>query len=378
MKEATVLARKILQSTFGVDSVALMSEFDLVRKDPLAFGIRALDFGVLGIGGLPMGHFVEIYGKEKAGKSSLLLSSIASAQARGITPLVIDHKASLADDPERARRCGVFPDDVLMLPVKTSEDATVQAKDALQSIFQKGIPLAVYWDDMGLTSTRKRTGEIKKVRSGAAALTKGVVRDDNPIGEKARLMWDFCRALSGICFRTHTPMVVVNHLIAKISTNPRFSGGQTTIGGGGIRAAARMRIKLERTQWIGGSVDKRVGQVVKVTCEASSFSVPWKRSLLYLDFKNGYLDRETTLLNAEEAELVTKSKVGVRGRHWARGTSAKPFADWDASEVDELADVLWAGASVAEGELWDGDSVGDGEEGSAEGFGWDDGSIDER
>lgn len=339
------LAKSVIEKTFGKGNVLFMSEAASALQNPIPSGITALDRWVLGIGGVPRGQFVEMYGLNDVGKTTMLLHFMAESQEKGLVPVVLDPKAATAADTARAVRIGVDPSGVIMLPVKTSEEAIVETKEIIAELTKKNIGLVFFWDDMGLTADNEKA--LKKDKGGAAKLNKkGELKGDAPIGEKARIMWKFCTQLQGVCYRSGVALVIVNHLISKISSNSMFSGGQTTRGGGGIKAAARIRLKLK----VIGSIkegDRITGQIVKAETETNSFAPPRRSALLHLDFSNGYLSDESTLLCALDRELITKKGKKYKDKAWGKGSEYKLIDDWGRDQIEDLEDRLWGEAPTA-------------------------------
>lgn len=322
MREATGKALAALRKSFGDDSALLLSEMKSVAESAISTGHPAIDFGLLGIGGLPRGRFVEIYGKEKTGKTSLILTCIAAFQRECIVPVVLDPKLSVGDDIERAIRIGVDPEDLILHPIKTSEDATGILGKLIEDSRKDGLELAFVWDDAAMTDTKS-------------------TREKN-VAEKARVMWDFCRKLSGVCYRTNTTLLIVNHLIADIG-KAGFGNPSTTTGGGGVRAAARIRIKLSKmkTEAVSG---RKVGQIVRMVTEANAYFRPQCVIDTYLDFVNGYDSARSVLINAVDANIVLKSK----GKYHIKGSKKTPKTpqEFTGEEILEIAKMVWASSTV--------------------------------
>jgi recombination protein RecA len=343
MSEDTKLVLSVLRKTFGVGAAVLMSEVEQAHDNAIATGNLAIDYGLLGVGGYPRGQFLELYARDKVGKTSLVLLMIASAQREGIVPIVIDPKASTANDIARASRIGVVTEDVVLLPVQTSEEALVQARQAIKDIRAENIDLAFFWDDMSISPTHSNVDPKKPKKKGEKVTA--------PVAEKAKVMWDFCRSLAALCYRERVSMVIVNHMIAQISTGFSFAGPrETTSGGGATRAAARIRVHLKRLSFI-KTKSVKTGHVVKAITEANAFFKPQCSVLLALDYVNGYDPKLSLLYTAEDAGFVTKARGKYRAKHWPKGHLAKLAIDWNGEELAELAAVMWPQARVSGVEL---------------------------
>lgn len=336
MGENVDKALKLLRETFGFDSAVLMSDVLQAKKTAIPIGITAIDVGVLGIGGFPRGQFFEFYGKEKVGKTTLLLHMMAAAQSDGLLPIVLDPKAATASDLERAMRIGVDVDNCVLLPVKTSEEGIEQLQEVIVNLRKESVGIAIFWDDMGLTATRGNVETFSEKRR--RRITR---KEQTKIGEKSKVMWSFCRTLSGLCYREGIPLVIVNHLIANIQTGGFRGSTSTTIGGGATRAASRIRLKLQKVETI-----KRgkivIGQLVKVICEANAFAVPGKSALVYLSYEDGYDNTLSTIHSALDEGLVSKSRGRYRDKLWPRGSKAKALCDWTEREIVVLEDRMWS------------------------------------
>lgn len=341
MKESTRLALEVIQGAFGVDAATLLSDAKRATDNCIPTGIPAFDWGVLGIGGIPKGRFIEVYGKKGAGKSSLIYKMMAAFQGQGIVPVVIDPKASITEDIDRVVRFGVDAANLIFLPVRTSEDALVQAKTVIQKTRGKGVDLAFFWDDLSLTATQS----VDTTKKGRGEKDLKVTPK---VAEKAKVMWDFCRALSGECYRNDVTMVIVNHMTAVIKTGFFAGRGptETTTGGGGIKAAARIRVKLVRKELVKKG-SKKVGQVVIATTEANAYFRPFCSALLYLDFVEGYDPVMSTLLNGLDEEAIRKVKGKYRARSWKKGVKPKAAEDWAEDELNGVVLDLWPHAKVS-------------------------------
>ena len=339
MRKDTAKVLKVLRKTFGEGVALPMSDVAEASSNSISIGIPSLDWGIFGIGGYPRSHFTEVYGADKTGKTTLLLHMIAGAQEEKLVPIVIDAKGAVASDNKRAKRIGVDAENVILLPIITSEDAVTQARRTVELLAEDGTNLAFFWDDMGLVPTLSETTGGKKKDKVLAVAT----------GEKARIMWNFSRVMSATCFRHHIPMVIVNQLISKIGG---FTGGfgkgpqQQTSGGGGTRYAARVRLKLSRGEKVKRKVSgitkpTAVGQYVYAQSEANHFFPPFRQQKLYLDYHSGYDPVVSTLINAEQDGFVTKAKGTYRDKAWERGTKGKKPGDWTDREIWVLEERVW-------------------------------------
>jgi len=278
-KKPSELVLDSLNKAFGKESVIKM--IDARPLEVIPTGLMAIDWGVLGIGGFPKGYFIEIYGKEKVGETSLILHTIASCHKKNIVPIILDPKLSAADDIERAKRIGVDLDEVVMIPLSTSEKALDMVKNTINIAKENGFDVMIFWDDMSLATTEKST-----------------------VANKSRIMWEFCRELGGVCYRTGTSVILANHLISKIGN--MFGALYTTTGGGGSRALSRVRLLLKnKGKW--EKSGKSIGKIISIKTDANAFFSPEQEADLYLNFKNGYDNPVSVLENAVKERVVTKA-----------------------------------------------------------------------
>jgi len=325
--------REILNTVYGADVCYLMSDVQSASDDAIPTGIVAFDQGLLGIGGFPRGHFLELSGEDKAGKTTLLLHMIAGCQNEGLVPLVIDSKGAVTSDTVRAARIGVDLEECIVVPVDSSEEALQKTREGLKKIRAKGHDVAFFWDDMGLTPTES------ELKPGKDQKTK---QDVEKVGAKAKSMWRFCRTLAGDCHKAGAPMVVVNQLQAYIATGwlAKFAPKETTSSGGGLRYAARIRIMLRKGPQIKVGT-RSVGQIVYADTQANAFFPPFQRVRLYLNFRNGYDSDKSSIVTAEYLKLVTKSRGKYKLKGSKRGSKGVPLKDIDAKFIWELEERMW-------------------------------------
>lgn len=355
MRDSTKRALEVIGKAYGVDAATILSEVRDAASTAIPTSNLAFDRGLLGIGGLPRGKFVELYGRDKVGKTSLMGLMIAGCQNAGVVPIVLDPNLSIADDPERAVRMGIVPEDLILLPISTSEESLLRVRAAIEGTTEDGIALAVFWDDMGLSPSRSNLDRAKEEK------------DTKAVAEKARVMWEFCRSLLGLCYRRGVLLVIVNHLIANIGSFG-FSNTSTTTGGGGVRAASRIRIKMSRLK-IEKKGASKVGQIVRMTTEANAFFRPFLTVDMYLDFVNGYDSTRSVLINAEAAGVVTKD----RGKYGFKGKRKLAPEEWSPSDLELAAAKTWpwsssSGGVVIEEDGDEEDGFGDDPEASEDAF----------
>lgn len=374
--EVTDLVFKVLNKAYGVGSGILMSEIARACDTAVETGITAFDYGLLGIGGIPCGQFTQIYGKEKTGKTTLLLHIMAGMQRVGRTCLVIDQKGAIALDIPRAERIGVDPNNAVVIPVETTEDALEKAQLLISKLSDAGKKYAFFWDDLGLASTDSALGIVrgKKIsKEDESKQGKTKPKKETP-AEKARAVWDFCQVLSGVCYKCNVPMVIVNQLIAVIGGSFKGFGApkMITSGGGGIRFASRIFVNLAKGEFIKKGTEV-IGHKIYAQTDSNSFFAPHRKVELHLDYRNGILSRESTKMNA--GKLLKKERNGAGYICEEAGvTEYKPFEEWAKGELWALERALWPWISDPQGFDWSG-LASHGEANSEEGT--DDETIEE-
>ena len=207
---------------FGKGSVMRMGDAGAIKMDSISTGSLGLDIA-LGIGGLPKGRVVEIYGPESSGKTTLTLQVIAEAQKAGGTAAFVDAEHAL--DPVYAEKLGVNTDDLLVSQPDTGEQA------------------------LEITDMLVRSGAVDVlVIDSVAALTPKAEIDgemgDSHMGLQARLMSQALRKLTGVIKRSNTLVIFINQIRMKIGV--MFGSPETTTGGNALKFYASVRLDIRR------------------------------------------------------------------------------------------------------------------------------------
>ena len=255
---------------------------DLPRYDAIPTGSLNLD-DALGIGGLPLGRIVEIYGPESSGKTTLTLHLIAEAQRRGLVCAFIDAEHAL--DVQYAKSLGVDPNELLV----SQPDYGEQALDIADSLARTGA--------VGLII----------VDSVAALIPKAELEGDmgdHHVGLQARLMSQAMRKLSGVAAQTNTLMVFINQLRHKIGVT--FGSPEVTTGGNALKYYASVRLDIRRIATLKEG-DKPVGSRTRVKVAKNKCAPPFVTAEFEIAFGRG-IDREAELLDrALEAGVVKRN-----------------------------------------------------------------------
>ncbi|HQK63762.1 MAG TPA: recombinase RecA, partial [Candidatus Staskawiczbacteria bacterium] len=240
-----------IKERFGEGAIMMMKEIQAVNVDTVPTGSIAMDLA-LGVGGMPRGRIIEIYGGESSGKTTLSLHVIAEAQKRGGTCAFVD--AEHAMDPDYARRIGVNTDDLLI----SQPDSGEQALQIVETLVKTGdIDVIVVDSVAALTPQREIEGEI----------------GDQHIGLQARMMSQAMRKLTGIMAKTKTIVIFINQTRQKVGLV--FGNPETTPGGLALKFYASVRVNLTRTAQIKGG-DEIIGNRVKAKVVKNKVAAPFK------------------------------------------------------------------------------------------------------
>ncbi len=240
-----------IEKQFGKGSVMRMGDSTASNIEAVSTGSIALDVA-LGIGGLPRGRVVEIYGPESSGKTTLTLHAVAEMQKLGGTAAFIDAEHAL--DPSYAEKLGVNIDDLLVSQPDTGEQA------------------------LEITDMLVRSGavDIIVIDSVAALTPKAEIEGDmgdSHMGLQARLMSQALRKLTGNIKRSNTLVIFINQIRMKIGV--MFGNPETTTGGNALKFYASVRLDIRRTGAIKKG-DEIVGNETKVKVVKNKVAPPFK------------------------------------------------------------------------------------------------------
>src|SRR5437588_356363 len=245
-------------------------------------GSLALDLA-LGIGGLPRGRIVEVFGPEASGKTTLVYHAIAEAQRRGGICAFVDAEHSM--DPQYARRIGVDIDQLLVSQPDTGE----QALEIVELLIRSGAL------------------DIVAIDSVAALVPKAEIEGemgDSHVGLQARLMSQALRKLAGTLNRTETICIFTNQLREKIGV--MFGNPETTPGGRALKFYASVRLDIRRIETLKDGVEA-IGNRVRVKVAKNKVAPPFKQAEMDIMYGKG-ISWEGTVLDAGlERKIVTKS-----------------------------------------------------------------------
>ena len=317
-RKALDAALSQIERQFGKGAVMRMGDAPREAIPAISTGSLGLDIA-LGIGGLPQGRIVEIYGPESSGKTTLTLQTIAECQKAGGTAAFIDAEHAL--DPVYAGKLGVNVDDLLVSQPDTGEQA-LEIADML---------------------VRSGSVDILVVDSVAALTPRAEIEGDmgdTHVGLQARLMSQALRKITGNIKRSNCLVIFINQIRMKIGV--MFGNPETTTGGNALKFYSSVRLDIRRI----GSVkqgDEVVGNETRVKVVKNKVSPPFRQAEFQVMYGKGIYHMGEVLDLGVQEGLVEKSGAwySYDGQRIGQGkANAAQFLDENRATADEIEKML--------------------------------------
>ena len=281
-KKALETAISQIEKNFGKGTVMRLGDRPEMNVEAIPTGSLALD-AALGIGGVPKGRIIEIYGPESSGKTTLALHIVAQAQKRGGEVAFVDAEHAL--DPDYAARIGVDIDSMLVSQPDTGEQA-LEITDAL--VRSGAVDVVVIDSVAALTPRAEIEGEM----------------GDTFVGLQARLMSQALRKLAGNISKTNCVVIFINQLRMKIGV--MYGNPETTTGGNALKFYASVRIDIRRTEAIKNGTEI-VGNRTRAKIVKNKVAPPFKEAIFDIMYGEGISKWGELVDLAVQLDLINKS-----------------------------------------------------------------------
>jgi recombination protein RecA len=271
-----------IERAFGKGAIMRLGGDQVIQVETVSTGSLGLDIA-LGVGGLPRGRIIEVYGPESSGKTTLALQTVAEAQKKGGVCGFIDAEHAL--DPVYARKLGVNLDDLLV----SQPDNGEQALEIADTLVRSGsVDILVVDSVAALTPKAEIEGEMGESRPGL----------------QARLMSQALRKLTGSISRTKTMVIFINQIRMKIGV--MYGSPETTTGGNALKFYASVRLDIRRTSTLKDR-DEPIGNQVRVKVVKNKVAPPFKQVEFDIMFGEGISKMGELIDLGVKANVVEKS-----------------------------------------------------------------------
>lgn len=312
------LAIANIEKAFGKGSIMRLGDAAKIKVDTVSTGALSLDL-ILGVGGIPRGRIIEVYGPEAGGKTTIALHIIAQVQKQGGLAAFIDAEHAL--DPSYAQRIGVDLDNLLISQPSTGEEA------------------------LEITEALVRSGaiEIVVIDSVAALVPKDEIEGDmgdSHMGLQARLMSQALRKLTAVTSKANAIVLFINQLREKIGI--MFGNPEITTGGRALRFYSSIRLEIKRIETLKRD-GSEIGNRVRIKVVKNKVAPPFKQTELDLIFGEGISAIGCLFDLAVEYGHITKSGTWFSYKNTSLGQgkdNAKEFLKAHKEIVEELDSQL--------------------------------------
>jgi recombination protein RecA len=323
-KRALSAALAQIDKQFGKGAIMKLGDAAKMRVEVVPTGALTLDLA-LGVGGLPRGRVIEIYGPESGGKTTLALHAVAEIQKAGGTAAFVDAEHAL--DPAYAKNLGVDIDNLLVAQPDTGE----QALEITEALVRSGaVDLVVIDSVAALVPKAEIEGEM----------------GDSHVGLQARLMSQALRKLTAVMGRSNTTVIFINQLREKIGV--MFGNPETTTGGRALRFYASVRLEVRRIETLKKD-GVEVGNRVKAKVVKNKVSPPFRIGEFDIMFGEGISTAGCILDLGTEYDVVQKagSWFSYKGEKIGQGRdAAKEFLKKNPALASEIEAVIRQKAGV--------------------------------
>lgn len=320
------LAIQQIEKDYGNGAIMRLGDRTSMEIEVIPTGNILID-RALGVGGLPRGRIVEIYGPESSGKTTLTLTAIAQAQKRGGLAAFIDVEHAL--DPLYARKLGVNVDDLLISQPSSGEEALRICETLIRS---NALDVVVLDSVAALVTKAELDGEI----------------GDTTVGAQARLMSAALRKLTALISKARTTCIFTNQIRDKIGV--MFGNPETTPGGKALKFYSSVRCEIRRTGAIKASDGTVTGNRTKLKIVKNKVAPPFTEAEFDIMYNEGISHTGSLLDLALEQGVVEKrgSWLSYKGSQLAQGRdAAKEALKNDPALYEELEEIVKA--KLAEG-----------------------------
>ena len=324
-KKALEAAMSQIEKAYGAGSVMVLGQNANMNVDAIPTGSFSLDLA-LGIGGVPKGRIVEIYGPESSGKTTVALHIVAEAQKRGGTAAFVDAEHAL--DPIYARNLGVDIDSLLVSQPDNGEQALEIAE----------------------TLVRSGAIDVLVVDSVAALVPKQEIEDgmgDSHVGLHARLMSQALRKLAGVISRTNCVAIFINQLREKVGVI--YGNPEVTTGGRALKFYSSVRMEVRRTETLKNGTEA-IGARTKVKVVKNKVAPPFKEAEFDIMYGKGISKTGELIDAAVKLDIVEKSGAWFSycGEKIGQGRDkAKDFLAQNPEVAEEIEEKIKAALKEA-------------------------------